>query len=453
MNKRIAYLLPLLFAATLACGTAWAGDYQRPTLNIPAEWKNKPDTIVILNSPWWERFNDATLNKLVEEVLAKNNDLAVAALKVKEARLRADLALDQFLPDMSASASATNSRELKKPYRMTRTYSASANATYEVDLWGKLASQMDSADWEAEATEDDRQAAAVSLIGTTVNLYWKIAYLNERLALSQESIEYLKKTLDLAKAKHGAGATSAIDEAAAAQSLAAQEAAHEQYAQQKVEASNALDILFDGPPGTLKADPAALPKNIMPDLAENTPAALLERRPDVRAAERRLRESLSDSDATRASYMPSISLTGSLGSASVSLAKILTDPVGALGAGIALPFLNWFDMRKNIDISDTQYEEAVAAFRQTVYNALADVENALSARARDAARGEKLAQAASQAKKAEDLYGLQYKHGYAPLQTLLDAQEKRRTAYASVLENRYTQFGDLIALYNALGGD
>ncbi|MFA5040967.1 MAG: TolC family protein, partial [Bdellovibrionales bacterium] len=280
-----------------------------------------------------------------------------------------------------------------------------------------------------------------------------IAYLNERIALSEESIGYFKKCLELAKIQHDAGATSSIDEAAAEQSLAAQEAAHTQYLQQKTEASNAFDILFDGPPETLKATPLSLPKEDLPILPKNTPASLLERRPDLRAAEHRLREALSDVEATRASYMPTFSLTGSLGSSSVSLTKILTDPVGVLGAGIALPFLNWFDMRKNIDISETQYEEAVATFRQTVYSAFADVENALSARKRNAEKGDKLAHAAAQAQKAENLYAVQYNSGYAPLKTWLDAQEKRRTADASVLENRYTQLGDIITLYNALGGD
>ncbi len=451
--KKLTSLSVLLALTAGGCGALTGTSYERPDVNVPAMWTYAQEGDQAPLSWWWTKFGDENLNRLVEEVLRKNNNLAVAALKVKEARLQADLALDQYLPNVTGTATASNARSLRKNGSVTRAYGASVNASYEVDLWGKLASQKDSADWEAEATEQDRQTAVIALIGTTADLYWKIAYLNERIALSEASIDAAKKMLELAKVQHAAGATAAIDEAAAEQNLAAQEAAHTQYLQQKEVAMNAFDILFDGPPGTLKADAAVLPKGEMPKLNADMPATLLERRPDLRAAEHRLRESLADTDAMRASYLPTFSLTGSLGSSSVSLTKVLTDPVGTLGAGIALPFLNWFDMRNNIAVSETQYKEAVAAFRQTLYSAFADVENALSARAKDAVRGQKLKTALASAQKAEGLYGVQYKEGYIPLQTLLDAQERRRTAEAAVLENIYTQLGDSITLYKALGGD
>lgn len=449
-------LTSLAFFTTLfigGCGALTETDYARPEIATPAAWQNSDIKTPVAYSPWWQQFHDDTLNRLVDEALAKNNDLAAATLKVKAARLNANLALDQFLPDLSATGTASNSQNLRSPQTTSRTYNATANASYEVDLWGKLASQKNAADWEALATEQDRESTAIALVGTTANLYWKIAYLNERIALSQDSIDYLKKTLALVKIQHSTGFVSAIDEASAKQTLATQEAAHTQFVQQKIEAANAFAILFNGPPETLKANPTSLPKDALPMLSENTPASLLERRPDLRAAEHRLRESLSDVDATRASYMPSFSLTGSLGSSSTSLSNVLSNPVGTLGAGIALPFLDWFDMRNNVALSETQYEEAVVSFRQTVYSALADVENALSARARDAEQAIKLTQAADQAQQAEKLYAIQYKNGYVALQLWLDAQEKSRTAKAALLDNRYAQLADCITLYKALGGN
>lgn len=450
---RLLVLLPLALLA-VACGALTDTPYERTSMRLPETWRQDSSSEAEeITSSWWKNFNDETLNRLVDEALTKNNDLAVAAFKVKEARLKADLAFDQYLPDLSASGTAKNARGLRKDGTIARTYSASVSASYEVDLWGKIANQKNSADWEAEATEEDRETARIALIGTTVNLYWKIAYLNERIAMSEASIDNAKKTLDLAKVQHKEGSTSAIDEAVAEKSLASLEAAHTQYLQQRVEAQNAFDILFDGPPGTLKANPAQMPKGDMPKLPVDVPAALLERRPDLRAAERRLRESLADVDATRASYLPSFSLTGSLGSFSVSLSKILTDPVGTLGAGITLPFLNWFDMRNNVAVSEAEYEQVVTAFRQTVYSAFADVENALSARVKDKEQGAKLAQASANAQKAESLYAIQYKEGYISLDTWLTAQETRRSAEASVLENRYNQLIDCVTLYKVLGGD
>ncbi|MDD3030456.1 MAG: efflux transporter outer membrane subunit [Alphaproteobacteria bacterium] len=453
MKKALLLALPSLVLLA-GCGSLTTTDYARPDIEMPALWQSPVRTASgVTLSAWWETFNDPVLNRLVDEALAKNNDLAAAALKVKAAKLAADLAWDQNLPDLSASGSLSNSRSLRRNQTITRTYGAALDVGYEVDLWGKLAHEADSAAWEALATEQDRQSAAVALIGTTINLYWKIAYLNERITLSERSLSYRRESLALAKIQHDAGASSGIDEAAVAQSLAEQEAAHRDYMQQRSEALHAFAILFDEPPETLKAFPAALPKTSIPNLPANTPASLLERRPDLRAAELRLREALADTDATRASYMPTLSLTGSLGSTSDALAKILTNPVGALGAGIALPFLNWYDAKKNTEISETAYEEAVVSFRQTLYSALAEVEDALSAHSNDAKKGKKLATALAQAQKAEALYAEQYKQGYADKQTWLDAQEKARAAQVSVLENRLTQLTDTITLYKALGGD
>jgi len=449
--SRLAVFAPIVLCG---CGSVFGSSYERPIVTVPAVWAQEvmkdPSA---LSSAWWKSFNDNTLNDLVDEALAKNNDLAAAAFKVKQARLKANLAVDQFLPDVSASASASNSQGLRRTGSISRSYSASVSASYEVDLWGKLSSDRDSADWESKATEQDRESAAIALIGTTVDLYWKIAYLNEQIAFSDASIAYQKKTLELAKVQHDEGAISSIDLALSKKSFALQEAAHTQYLQQKVEAMNAFDILFDSPPGTFKANPTCLPKGELKPLATGVPATLLERRPDLRAAEHRLRESLTDEDAVRMSYLPGFSLTGSLGSSSVALTKVLTDPVGMLGAGITLPFLNWYDMKNNIAVSEAEYEEAVVSFRQTLYTAFADVENALSAQAKDAEQGRKLREAFAKAIEAEELYGVQYKEGYISLQTWLDAQESRRNAESSVLENIYNQLNDRVTLYKALGGD
>jgi NodT family efflux transporter outer membrane factor (OMF) lipoprotein len=429
--------------------------YQKPDVQVPEKWANEGGPWKGRGPAWWRSFDhDPALNILVDEVLEKNNDLAAAALRVKEARLRANLALNQFLPDLSATATGTRNWGLRRDGAATRTYTARVNASYEVDLWGKLASQSDAAAWEAAATEEDKAAAEIALIGTTINLYWKIGYLNERIALSSASMASAEKVLALAKAQYDAGAISGIDKAVAERNLASLQAAHTQYLQEKMEASNAFDILFDSPPGIGKANPPFLPhEGELVSLAPEVPATILNRRPDIRAAEYRLREALDDVDAVRASYLPTFSLTGSLGSSSVALSKVLTDPVGALGAGITLPFLNWFDMRNDVDISEAQYEEAVTNFRQTLYSALADVENALSARAKDAQRGKHLAQAAASARKAEQMVAVQYKEGYVSLETWLEAQETARSAEASVLENRYQQLTDVVTLYKALGGN
>jgi outer membrane protein TolC len=155
------------------------------------------------------------------------------------------------------------------------------NASYELDLWGKLARQSDAAHWEVQATEQDRRSAALSLVGTTATLYWQMGYINQRLQSSLESIAYARKTAELVNTQYQAGAVSALEEAEARQSLTSQQAAHTLLVQQRVEYVNALAILFDGPPGALVADSKHLPQTRLSVPRAGVPAELLVRRPDL----------------------------------------------------------------------------------------------------------------------------------------------------------------------------
>jgi outer membrane protein TolC len=201
------------------------------------------------------------------------------------------------------------------------------------------------------------------------------------------------------------------------------------------------------------ADPARLPRYPLPDARAGVPAELLGRRPDLRAAELRLREALATVDATRASFYPPLTLTGALGSASPTLSDILRNPIGSLGAGLTLPFLQWNQMQLNIKISKADYEERVVNFRQSLYQAMADVENALSNRAQLALQAAQLDASLSAARQAERLYEVRYRAGAVPLKDWLDAQEKRRTAEIARDENMLNRLVNQVTVYQALGGD
>lgn len=161
---------------------------------------------------------------------------------------------------------------------------------------------------------------------------------------------------------------------------------------------------------------------------------------------------LADGDATRASYYPAMTLTGRLGTSSSMLVDFLANPVATLGAGLTLPFLN--AERRHLDnaIAETRYEEAVLLFRKTLYTALAEVENALSARAELSAQGESLLRARDAAVEADRRYEVRYRAGAVPLRAWLDAQERRRSAVLALSANRLARFQNFLALRRASGG-
>lgn len=444
----------LLALCLAGCAGLVRTDYQPPAVSMPDQWQTRPDTgeQILAAGQWWRVFQDEALNQLVDRVLLCNNDLAAATLKVRKARLQAGLEATNRTPDFSVDASTGTKRDLDSGER-TDSSSASANLSWELDLWGKLAASRDAAEWEARATEQDRANTALSLVGTTADLYWQIAYLNQAIATSREGIGYTEKTLALARVKYQAGAVSQMDLWQAEQNVESQKADLADLEQQMAEARNALAVLFDQAPEHTMADPRQLSEMPLPALEAGIPAAVLTRRPDLKAAEMRLRSTLAEADVTRASYYPDLSLTSTLGTSSSQLLDFLRNPVATLGASLTLPFVQWRQARLNTKISELTYEQAVAEFRQTLYEALVDVENALSARKHYLAQETALRRSAMLAQKVEQMAEIRYQEGKTGVQDWLDQQETRRTADLALARNRYNQLKNMMTLYQALGGD
>ena len=456
------FLLPGLLAAVLAtgCATGSREPYQSAAIRVPDAWAHGASAgVVTAPRPadaaigrWWTAFADPALDQLVDTALARNNDLAAAGFRVRAAQLQSGIADANRRPNVSGGVNTNASRAIEGG-ASGRSATASVGASYEVDLWNRLGAQRDIARWEAEATVQDREASAQALAGTAATLYWQRGYLAQRTAAARDSAAYADRTLALVQTQFDAGAVSPLEVAEARQSVSAQRAALTLLEQQRVEAANALALLFDGePPPAATLEPQALPTGALPPVPQDLPAEVLARRPDLRAAELRLRESFAGIAATRASYYPALTLTGSLGGSSTGLLNVLQNPIAALGAGLTLPFLQYRLMDLNIRVSQAQYEQAVVGFRQTLYQALADVDNTLSARTRTAERGVQLQAQLDDARTAERLYETRYRLGAVALRIWLDAQERRRAAENAVAENRYNLLVNHATLLRVLGG-
>lgn len=463
--------LPVTSVALLllaGCSASIRTPYQQPALTVPVAYPSQRivDQGVNANATnsqrldinqiqdrWWTVFNEPALNTLVTRVLNANNDLVVAGLRLRQAREQAGLTANQQLPRVGANVSASHQVDVRDGEDNSRGLSLSGSVSYEVDLWGKLANQTEAARWEAAATAQDLQATAQTLVGTVCNLYWQLAYLNERIASGEASIANSRKLFQLVQAQYRAGAVSGLELAQAEQSLVGQEASQSQLVQQRLEARNALSILFNGAPGQLVfEEPQRLSRLTLPNVNTGLPAELIARRPDLTAAELRLRRVLANKDATRASYYPSISLTGSLGSSSTSLSELIKNPALTLGAGLSLPFLQYNDMQRNLAISDLEYQAAIVGFRQSIYNALADVDNALSNKTQLQIQASAQQRTLTLAQRTEQLNEVRYRAGAVALKQWIDAQEARRNTQNALIQIRLNQLGNIVTLMQSLGG-
>ncbi|MBN6103172.1 TolC family protein [Xanthomonas sp. CFBP 8703] len=460
-------LLPLALLATLS-GCVSTGQYRASPIAVPQRYAAGADTAGDARQPlalqatypahdiaadaWWQGFGDPRLDRLVARALAVNADLATAGLRLRKARLQAGLSETELWPSASGSVSASGSRATDHHDDVSRSNAASVSLSWEIDLWGKLRAQRDADRWEAEATDEDRENTALALVGEVCDQYWQLGYLNQSIAAGEENLARLAKTLQLVQVQFQAGDVSRLEVREAEQNLESQRTEQSKLLQERVEARNKLTVLLDGQPWPQAEEPQNLDAFARPPLAPGLPAQLLARRPDLRAAELRLRSALADIKVTATSYYPTLSLTGSLDGSSATLANVLKNPLATLGAGLTLPFLNLHQAQLNTRITGTSYEIAASTFRTTLYTALGDVDNALSARTQLETQVASAQKSFDAARDVERMYEVRYRSGATDLRTWLDAQQTRRSAELTLAQARLDQLNNDVTLYQALGG-
>jgi len=445
--------ISLLALWTGGCAGVTRTHYAAPELPVAAGWdQTSQGPARTAGAPWWNEFGDPALNALVDQVLAANADLAAAGLRLKQAHLSAEQARQGLFPSGNASLSSNGSKALNGGADWAKSSAASVGVSWELDLFGRLGATADAAKWEAEASAQDLAETRLSLIGTTAQAWWQLGYANEQIAIGEESLAYVHRALALVQRQYDAGAVSHVELRDAEQSLAAQEASQTQLVQARVSALKTIAALL-GRQSYEGAELKTLPRQALPAIAAEAPASLLARRPDLAAAELRLRKTLATSDATVASYYPSFNLTGTLGTASSSLLKFFSDPTASLGAVLSLAELNPEKVRLGTGIARADYEIAVQSFRQTFYDALRDTQVSLSAREQYLRQAGFVEANYTAARDAEQLYERQYRAGAITLRSWLDAQERLRTARTGLIQNRYNQLVTQVQVYQALGGE
>lgn len=446
---RLAMLVP---AVLLAGCSPLMSSYVRPALpNAPVWTDSAGISAPAAAEQWWRSFGDAKLDTLVETVLANNNDILAATLRVRKALLQADLSGAAGLPQLSGTGSGQRSVALGEGGAASNAFTFNLGAAYELDLWGRLASSQDIAVLQAGATAEDMASARTTVIAATIEAYWRLGYVNQSLASAKASLEIARKVQDLVKSQAAVGAATDLELAEVSQTVESQAAGLSDLEQNRVALRNALGVLLNGLPNPV-AEPQHLPAKTPVRITAGLPAELLARRPDLRAAELRLRAALRTVDNTRASLYPQISLTGNLGATSADLLAILSNPIATLGAGLALPFLNVRDGQLRVKVSEVDYQIAVTEFRAALLTAFSDTGTALSARITLSEKSRRLKAAFAAAQAADRLTEERYRAGSVALRVWLDAQERSRAAERALAANRLDQLVTEVQIFRVLGG-
>lgn len=452
--KRHASLTLLCALVTTGCGQLTKSDYQRPMLSVPNNWQTAVNAseYVQRSEQWWNNFNDPVLSQLINSVLQSNNDLALAGLRLRQARLSAGLTDTNLTPDVTVSGSGTNTRNIAHGVPSTESYSSQISLSYELDLWGRLARQREQAQWQVEASEQDRLATALSTIGTTGQLYWQVANANRQITNVEHSNVLAQETLRLVQAKYAAGAVGMVDLVQARQTVLSRENQLKNLKLQRGQNCNAIALLINRPPGQYfcNGTPLALGKKI--GIASSLPAQVIANRPDVQSAEKSLRASLAGLDVARLNFFPKLSLTSSLTAGSSLFSEWFENPTRAVGASLGLPFIEWNTAQLTEAQSRVTVQQAAVQFRTSVYSALKEVDDALSARETNRVQLENLEQALDLSREQLRIVEQQYDAGSVSYQTLLDAQNNVLSSENSLSDTQNSYLYSTMQYWLAIGG-
>jgi NodT family efflux transporter outer membrane factor (OMF) lipoprotein len=441
-------------AILVGCGTP------RPTPSLvamadpPGSW-SRAGGEAALEAQWWRGFGDAVLTSLVERALERNTDLRAAMARVAEARAAADAEHGAELPRVDFGAGGERSRSVSdvtlRPYLSTG-WKGAFEASYEVDLRGRLAALSEAADATLVASRAARDTTALAVASTTATAYINLLALDERLSIARRTLEARRGALQVARSRQQSGHTSAFELAQAQAEYNATAGAIPQLELAAYRQGNALAALLDQTPGEVVRGSGLSALAAPPLPALGVPSALLRRRPDIAAAESQVAASDAQLAAARAQMLPSLQLSTGLGRVGSSVFRGDPFTIWSVGASVLAPIFNGGRLKAQADVAGSRQDQAILAYRKTVVNAFVEVEDQLAALEHLREQGRQAEEQRTAVAEALRIARNRYREGYASYLEELDAQRTLFGAEQTVAQLRADLLTAHVNLYRALGG-
>ncbi len=455
---------PPFFLAALALlsVSAIAADSPRSTPAVPTAWQQAPaggSTDAAVLAQWWQQFHDPILDRLIAGALQSSPDVRTAIAKIEESRARYGVQRATLLPSLSVSASGQGSRTNNRTTDVTtraEKYSATLDASWEIDLFGQNRKTLDATAADLAQTEENLRSAQASLAAEVATAYVTLRSAEAQLVIVSRNLASREETLQLTRWREQAGTVTALDTQQAVSTLEQTRASLPTLQQTVTQTRNQLALLSGQTPGALDAllgESATVPA-VASTLATGIPADTLRQRPDVRAAARAVEAAAARTSAAKRARFPSLALTGSLGVDALKAGKLFSpeSTVASLLGSLTAPIFAGGKIQQTIQVQSAVERQTLIAYESTVLTALSEVENALVTVQRNTERLAILDTAVTAAREAERLAELQYQAGQADLLTVLEAQR----TLLSVEQQQVTANADRatahIQLYKALGG-
>jgi multidrug efflux system outer membrane protein len=452
-------LRPLATIAASACLAACAvgPDYHRPTVDTPSSFRYAAPQAEAVDTSldWWTQFNDPVLNDLVAKALTQNKDLKIAAARVEEFYGRYVVTRAGLFPQVSANFSAGRSRAVPSPGYpplVGNQFELNGAVSWELDLFGHLRRLTEAARAEYLGTQSAQQATRIAIIANVATSYLQLRDFDNQLVIAQATLESRKGALDLFNERYAGGVVSRLQVSQAQSEYESAQTSVFSIQQQIAQQEDAISLLLGQNPGPIPRG-KAITELTAPAIPAGLPSTLLERRPDILAAEQTLVSANASIGAARALYFPQISLTGLFGAASTALSGLWTGParIWSFAGAVTQPIFQGGAIAGGVHQAEAVQQEALFSYEQTIQQAFADVENALVgvARTRDQldSTTRQVTALTEYSSVARDLY----EGGYTSYLEVLDAERSLFNAQLQQSSLQDQQLAQIVSLYKALG--
>ena len=450
-------LLPALLVA-LTAGCALTEPVVRPEQPLPAQWAEAArvdEPAAALHDTWWQDFGSARLDGFVTEALATAPDLRIQAERVVQAELALRQAGASLLPSLNLSGDSGTRNVAGNESSST---SIDLGASYEIDLWGRIAAGVDASRAGLVATRFDYDAARLSISASVATTWFQVLALQERLEIARQNLATAERVLRVVQARYDNGAASALDVSQQRTTVLNQRKAIEPLEVQVRQTRSALAILLGrNPQAGLTPDAAGGNERLgalqVPTVGAGLPSELLLRRPDLAASEARLAAAAANIAAARAALLPGISLSAGAGVGSAALLSLAdTTRTLSISASVLQKIFDGGRLRADVDIQRSRQRELVESHRSAILAALKEVEDALADGVRDANQEAAEREILAEAERSLRLAELRYREGADDLLTVLLAQRALFSSQEQLAQLRLARLTAAVNLYKALGG-
>ena len=449
-------LVALMVAAVLSGCQSVDVEPAKPTLQIPAQWRAATGPASPAEQMWWRNFHDSQLNAYVDQALRNNSEVLIARERINEYQARVYASEGSLFPTLDADLNAGRARSQSAATGLPTygaLYKGSLTASYDVDIWGANRRTTDAARASLEAQKAAAAAADLTVASSVASGYVTLLALDEQLKVTQSTLKAREEAFNLAQRQYQTGYSSRLELMQSDSELRSTRAQIPQVQNQIARQENALTLLLGSNPGSIarSADFDSLTPLRIPS---QLPSSLLNRRPDIVQAERQLIAADASLAASRASLLPSINLTASGSIQDRTLPGLLDNPLElwSIGGSILAPLLNRQALNAQVDIGQSQRNQALYSYEKTVRNAFKEVNDSLDAIAR---YGEQLTELVAQQEVAQETLRIaqnRYRNGYSSYLDVLDAQRTLFSVQTSVVQAKNNLLLAQIDLYKALGG-